>query len=319
VDAKEARREIFDYLTKARSEHFFNPSAVHVAAEAVREYIQQLGKDAAGDTLQLANHVLADLDSTLFVFEATTRSPIQESDAHMLEQARDRLMAVVDNEVDLDKMAEDLWTMHQSQEGFSVLLRRLFYNATMSKKGEDFRAAWQRGENIITHIEAAKRPLIPNLTRTMTHLLYQWRVRRAIPGQADLKNEWMKLETLARATLRGVQAGSDPATRYILALALAQQGKWADARGAFAEIRGSGVPTSLFSAGRDHLVYDTGAKRRVQGVVRAGSREDYLESREPRWDFPLTKRDAWPDPGNEAFGFVRFAYSGMLAVKNHEA
>ena len=317
VDARAARKEIFEYLTKARSDRFFNPNAVHVAATAVREYIQQLGGEAPADSLQLANHVLSDIDATLLVY-GVARSPLHESDAAMLGDARDRLVTVVVGAVELERVAEEVWASSSSQEGFAMLIRKLFYDAMRTKKGSDFKEAWERSVAIVDRIEAARRTPLPNIARSMAHLLYQWRVKGMVPGQADLKAEWPRIDGLAKAALRGVPAGSDPATRYVYGLALAHQGKWADARGAFSEIKGGGVPTPLFVAARDYLVYDTGARKKIQGVVRAGAREDFLECREPRWDFVLTRKDAWPPPGNEAFGFVRFSYSGIFMVRDNE-
>lgn len=312
----EGKREILSCLTRAQATGKFDPTAIHVQANAIAKLTKRSTMDA--DMLQLVNAALRAVADTLFTLNADRRnSPVRADDTRMLESVEVRLLARASDKLDdLGELAETLWNQHHSQEGFVFEGTRHFSGATKTGNRGDLSSSYEYVEQKIRTIEEAGEVPVRALVRLAIQIIFDWRVSRAARGNADLKEVWPKIEALGRRYLSGADPKDDPAIRYIYALALAHQKKWHDSRVAFQQLRESGLPRVFLWAPRHLLLANNGHPLRVQGTIRKGAQGSYLASRQVDNDFPLSMRQRgdWPPVNNEAFAHVEFAYGGPSAV-----
>ena len=266
TEPTEGKQKVLRYLSRARSERFFNPNAVHVQANLIKKLAKKLGDAHRADLFQLANHVLQELDSTLFVMSTDSdRTPIQRQDVKILEDARGDVLVAVSTVDDLTRAAEALWDEHESQEGIVLAGRKAFADARAAGTGTKFREAFDYVDGWIKRSIRAivRRRCHSSALRSASTTRGESKMSNQ--GQAHSRRSAIKLEALSKAVL-GLLISQQPApeAEYIFGLANAHQGKWKVAQATFDSLKRKPLPQIYLASARDWLLTKDGSRRRVQ-------------------------------------------------------
>ncbi len=317
VDFDEGRRQVLNYLDRARSKRFFNPNAVHVEARLMLDLI-----NASGDTTDryaLINRTVGLLDRTmLMVRTRATHGTMQirmADDIKFLEAAREAIMRTAGEPEEVAAEADRLFETSGRQDGFILVARTLYQEAVDSQKGTEFNAAFEYCQNRIVKIRAASAVPKAALLEVALDIYYHWRVVRRVVTASGFPIDWALLREYCDVILRST-ATPDPFHEYLFGVCLAHLGDWPQGSAMFANLRRSSLPRSILWAPRDFLLSDNGTPRRVQGEIKRAGERSYLYVPDLHFDFVLSRAESWPKEGETGHAYIRFAFGGPSATKS---
>ncbi len=318
IDLQEAIPKILQHLDRARSESFFNPRAVHVQANVMLRLVTKLEDRESADTYHLLNQALIAVDSTLLVL----RNPLRDKrdrpnkDIEFLEGISGKLYERILPLDQLKESALELWRRFKRQEGFVIAGRKLFHLAQEKNSGTAYNQAFVYCQQAIADVQAESQAPSADLCAIAVCIYYEWNINRYDGKSLARRIDWAMLDELSRAVLQSTKYSGDPFYKFVCAVALAQQGKWADARLLFAQIRKVGIPNDQLYDVRAVLLDDEGIRKRVQGIITGDDEKKYLKVDELHSDFYVNRNERWPNPGEIAHGYIGFPFAGPLAVQS---
>ena len=316
VDPEEGRRQILNYLDRARSRVFFNPNAVHVEARLMLDLIRTSGDTA--DRYALINRAVGLLDRTMLMLKTrASHRPMQlrvADDVAFLERARASIMQVAGDIEALPSDADQLFDTSGCQDGFILVARALYQQAVDSQKGTGFNSAFDYCQQRIEMIAAAKTVPKAAFLEVILDIYYHWRVvRRAMIVTSTI--DWTLVRSYCDVILRST-ATPDPFHEYLFALSLAHLGEWAPAAAMFATLRRNSLSREIKWALRDFLLSEDGTPRRVQGEIKHAGDQSYLYVSDLHMDFMLSRAESWPREGETAYAYISFSFAGPTATKS---
>ena len=276
VDPEEGKRQVLNYLDRARSNAFFNPNAVHVEARLMLDLIRSSGDTA--DRYALINRTVGLLDRTMLMLRTrASHKPMQlrvADDVAFLERARASIMQVAGDVATLPSEADHLFDTSGRQDGFILVARTLYQQAVDSQKGTEFNSAFEYCQKRIEMIAAANAVPKAAFLEVILDIYYHWRiVRRAMIVTSTI--DWALVKNYCDVILRST-ATPDPFHEYVFALSLAHLGEWAPASAMFATLRRNSLSRDIKWALRDFLLSEDGTPRRVQGEIKCAGDQGYL-------------------------------------------
>jgi hypothetical protein len=316
IPITQGKDEALHHLAKARSAKFLNPSAIHVQANLAAALASKLGENERSDVYQLVARAMADLDQTLLTIKPGKKQAQENGEVHILEQVREKLLIRYADEGELRAQAEQVWSAHQSQQGFVLLGRKLLYSAQKEEKGKEFNSLYQFIKDTMARIRSSGGAVSGELHELAAHVLYRWKVH--VPG-AIKSREQVDWTGLYEHAVEGMRAASNTGTvllRYIQALSMAQLSKWPDSNALFTQLRQHGVPRDLLWEHRDWLVGDNNLPRKVQGLVSTGAGRQFLHAEDLDTDFPLDRKDTWPRDGEMTHAYISISFGGLTATSS---
>jgi hypothetical protein len=181
IPLEEGKVAILGHLANARSEDFFNPKSVHVQANLISELVDQLPRDQPGDFLALVNQSVADIDRTVLTLNGLAKDvPDVVRDIDLLRSKQDELLGKITTLEELERLADDVWVRHRSQEGF-ILLARAHY-AEAQRRDKKYERAYSSAQRAVALAEAAGIPPAPGLLAVAVEVYYHWQVQRPRSG-----------------------------------------------------------------------------------------------------------------------------------------
>jgi hypothetical protein len=316
LDFDTGKAQVMSYLAKARSSTFFNPSAAHVQASLVLTLSDTLDRTAAADYYQLLNTALADVDRTLVMLRAPRayRPEADQEDRQMLTVARMQLLSKVVYSKDLVQEADQLWTEHQSQDGFVYVARHMLQRAGREKdSGAEFKAAFDYVQDKLAAVTAAQAVPSAGLHEVALHIYYRWRVQR--DGKLGGPVDWEILKHYAGELLKSPRSAQDALYLYLEGLALAHLGQWGEAQACFSVLRRQSMPNTILHATRDSLLDANGNIRTVQGTVRRTGETVFISCDDPATAIRADRKSQWPDDGTIVHVRIDFSFAGPTAVR----
>jgi hypothetical protein len=319
VDRDEGKRNALHHLERALSTYFFNASAIHTKARLVAELAdltQNPGQPDA-DWFDMIGWALSDIDRSMLQLKTEFAGPKERKDIEMLDEARDEILSRCLRLGDDLKAAEDVWNRFRSQEGFTIVGRRLFGAAQRAGKdaGKLFKKAFDHCHECLTKVLDAGAEPAGSLIEVQLHIYFQWQVRRRVMSGGTDEINWKMIGGFASRLTRSVRTEGDPFYRYLGALSQAHLGDWAKANSTFEALRRGQAPPWLLHEPRDYLMNAKGGMREVQGIVTRAGSERFLKVDELGQDFRIARSGAWSLDGDIAHAYVRFSYAGPLAVQ----
>ena len=316
VDPEEGKRQVLNYLDRARSKAFFNPNAVHVEARLMLDLIRTSGDTA--DRYALINRTVGLLDRTMLMLRTrASHKPMQlrvADDVAFLEEARASIMQVAGDIETLPSEADDLFDTTGRQDGFILVARTLYQQAVDSQKGTGFNSAFEYCRKRIETIAAANAVPKAAFLEVILDIYYHWRiVRRAMIVTSTI--DWTLVKKHCDVILRST-ATPDPFHEYLYAVSLAHLGQWAPASAMFATLRRNSLPRDIKWALRDFLLSEDGTPRRVQGEIKHAGDQNYLYVSDLHMDFMLSRAESWPKKGETAHAYISFSFAGPTATKS---
>jgi hypothetical protein len=318
VSLEEAIPKILQHLDRARSESFFNPRAVHVQANLMLRLVTKLENREAADTYHLLNEALIAVDSTLLVLKNPFRDKRDRptKDIEFLEGIGGKLYERILPLDELKESALELWNQFKRQEGFVIASRKLFHLAREKNSGTAYNQAFAYCQEKLEKVQAEAQTPSADLCAIAVCIYYEWNINRYDQKSVGRHIDWTVLDELSRAVLQSTKYAGDPFYKYVCAVALAQQGKWADARLLFAQIRQVGISNDQLFDIRAVLLDDEGIRKRVQGIITGDGDKKYLKVDELHADFYVNRNERWPNPKEIAHAYIGFAFAGPLAVQS---
>lgn len=318
MDFDRGKLLVLNYLSKARSETFFNPGAAHVQASFVMRLLDKADRSAAVDYFTLLNGALADIDRALLLLHARRafRPEADQEHRKRLETAKMDLLKRARLNDDLVAEADALWDKHRSQEGFVYVARNYYERARSEETGTGFKRALDYCVEKIRTVEAASAAPVVSLLEVAVHIYYHWRLQRSLQGDSSTAIDWEFLRGYATRILAHPRSHRDPLYMYIAGLALAHLHKWPEAHALFTAIRRMPIPNTMLYAGRDALRDANGNPHVVQGVIRSN---EFLWSDELGTDVRLDIKSPWPEAGSIAHARIEFAFAGPRAIRARSA
>ena len=315
VSFETGRENVTNELAKARSIQDCDPRIAHVQGKLVARLVRFKNGEVDQDTMFLMNRALADIDRAILTV-CTGRHAARRSvtDETSLEQAREELQSLVTDIDVVKKNAQLLWEQFKSQTGFVLASRLLHRKAVNSNRGKDFNAADNYCLSCISTIEAAHCNVDKTLFEVALHNLCRWQF--PMLGVSISPPDWIRVKHLCVEVLADCDLSADPFTRFVYAVALAQEGAWADANANFRRLRANSIPFETLHAPRTVLVDDSGAPRKVEGTVRVSGDTKFLSIGELGTDVECSRRDRWRGDGLDDFAFIEFAFSGPRAISD---
>lgn len=317
VDYEEGKRQVLNYLDRARSKRFFNPNAVHVEARLMLELINASGDTA--DRYALINRTVGLLDRTMLLLRTrATHGPMQirvADDIKFLEAARVAVMRTAGEPEMLAPEADRLFATSGRQDGFILVARTLYQEAVDREKGTDFNNAFAYCQERIDRIKSAGAVPRAALLEVTLDIYYHWRVVRRVVTASGVPIDWALVRDYCDVLLRSTGT-PDPFHEYLFGVSLAHLGQWPQASAMFANLRRSALPRSILWASRDLLLSDNGTPRRVQGEIKHAGDRSYLYVPDLHFDFLLSRAESWPKEGETAHAYIKFAFGGPSATKS---
>jgi hypothetical protein len=309
--AEDGKGRILGHVAKARSADFFNAQSVHVEANLIAELIDQIPSGQPADLLSLLNRAVSDIDRTLLTLNGLAKeSPRYVRDIEMLQDKKAQLLQKVNTVEELEALAEQVWGQFRSQEGFVLVVRKMF--ALAMDKGKKFDRPFVYAQRKIGEVETAGETPSPALVGVAAEVYYSWQMQRVKFGAAGGIN-WRLLADYTSTLLAGTDLAQEPFYRYLNGLSLAHLDDWPEATAAFAQLRKGGLPRHVTWARQDQLRDDEGNVRVVQGTVKEVGDRRYLFVEQLQRDFYASRTGRWPRPGQIAFATIDFTYSGPTA------
>lgn len=318
IDLDQAMVEILQHLDQARSDAFFNPRAVHVQANLMLRLVSRLEEQDSADTYNLLNQAIDAVDSALLVL----RNPLRDArdrpnkDIGFLEDISGRIYQKILPVEELKANAEELWTQFRRQEGFVIAARKLYNVAREKNSGTSYNEAFAYCRRIIDLVQAETQTPSGDLCAVAVSTYYEWNVNRYDSKSANREIDWQMLCELSSAVLRSARYTGDPFYKFVCALALVQQGKWAEAEPLFVETRRARIPNDQLYEVRAVFLDAIGLRKHVQGTITGDHDRHYLKVDEIHRDFLLSRYEQWPQPGEIAHAYIGFAFAGPLAVQS---
>lgn len=317
VSFEDGKLQILQYLDRARSVRFFNPSAVHVEARLMHGLIK-----ASADTpdrYALINRALSLLDRTMLLLRtrasrSTTDLQVAEN-IKMLEASRSEILQSAGEFDSLSVDAESLFEATGRQDGFILVARALYQQAVDSEKGTDFNSAFTYCQDRVVKIKTARSVPKSALLEVALDIYYHWRIVRRTITSSNFPTDWSLVREYCDVILRSSPT-PDPFHEYLFGLTLAHLGDWSQASALFANLRRSALPRSILWAPRDFLLSENGTPRRVQGEVKYAAERGYLYVADLHFDFIVNRTETWPKEGETAHAFIRFAFGGPSATNS---
>jgi hypothetical protein len=234
--------EILQHLDRARSDSFFNPRAVHVQANLMLRLVSKLQEQDSADTFQLLNQALIDVDSALLVVKNPLRDRRDRptKDIDFLEDISARIYGKILPLDDLRESALDLWQRFKRQEGFVISGRKLYHIAREKNSGTAYNEAFTYCREAIARVQTESQVPSPDLCAVSVCIYYEWNINRYDAKATQRQITWTMLYDLARAVVQSAKYAGDQFYKFVSAVALAQQGRWTDAKLIFAQIRKEG-------------------------------------------------------------------------------
>lgn len=306
--------QVQEHLDAARSESFFNPRAVHVQANVVKQTCIEIADDEIADTMQLASRSLSDIDRAVLILKTDLAHDHEVfNSVQMLEQARSEVIDTISLHNDLEEVAESIWSKSQRQEGFVMRARSLYGRAIETNKGKDYREAFDYANTVLDLVNKAGIPPIASLLEIIVHTYYRWRIRRAVFYDAADLIDWNLIKDLTlRINREHIEV--DPFYQYLCALACSHLEDWQTANTLFDELKSRSMPRRIRLASRDLLLSPNGHTRLVQGRVRDIGGKKFLYVADLQNDFLVLRPDRWPSD-HDATGYVEFSFRGPRAIK----
>jgi hypothetical protein len=235
----------------------------------------------------------------------------------MLRDIRSQIIIEVSDSSKLQDQAKEFWEATRSQDGFILAARALYKHASDSSRGKHFNEAYKYISGVFSTVRGAGIEPTSELAEVALHTYYHWQLKLPAAGIAGNERciDWAKLMELSELVLRGNRHRRDQYYLYICALSLAHLDRWSEAKALFQELRKSSIPRPVLFRNRDYLRDMYGRPRRVQGVVRSGARDTFIDPSELPVDFKLDRKDYWPREGESAMAYVAFSFGGPSAIK----
>ena len=314
---EDGKREVMEYLARARASGFFSAKAVHVQANMILRLAEKEESTASADYVALINKAMADIDHTLLMLASQAKeSRGHANDILMLEEIRTSVLAKTLPLDALKTAAQRLFDDHKNQEGFVLVGRKMFADALA--RDRKYNIAFEKCESYMRAVKDAGEVVLPALSEVALHVYYHWRVRRSLRQSTNYGTDWDKVRDLSRAAMQSVASAKNPLLRHIHALALAHLGRWQDANTIYAQLRQEDMPNTIKYAARDYLLTEQGRARQVQGEMKRGADREYLYIEQLGFDLLVDKRGHWPRLGEITHAYVRFSFAGPLAVNEVE-
>lgn len=308
VDA--GKEQALAMLGRARSNSFFNASAVHVYANLVLELAERIGMETQ-DSRHLAASALADVDRTVLVLEA---NPVREAgeDVGMLREARERIISRSIDPKEIQATAQELWDARQNQDGFCLASRCLLHAARAFGRGAAFKSAHDYCSAAIKQVISAGAQPSSALHDIRIQILYEWRIHAWKQRPKGGFIDWQQFYDDVIRVLPDL--GGSPLYRYFEGIALSHLDKWNEASGAFAQVRQSKVPADLLWSRRDVLLDRVGNPREMQGTVRRVHDRTFIKIEEIGSDFMADREVRWAKHGEITLCFLEFSFGGWTAT-----
>jgi len=318
IGLQEAIPGILQHLDRARSESFFNPRAVHVQANLMLRLVTKLEDRQSADTYHLLNQALIAVDSALLVLKNPLRDKRDRpnKDIEFLEGISGKLYEKILPLDELKESAVDLWHRFKRQEGFVIAARKLFHMAREKNSGTAFNEAFAYCRQAFETVQAESHKPSPDLCAIAVSIYYEWNINRYDQKAGVRQIDWAMLDELSRAVLQSNKYAGDLFYKFVCAVALAQQGKWADANLLFAQIRQAGLPSNQLYDIRAVLLDDEGMRIHVQGTITGDNERKYLKVDQLHSDFYLERSERWANPGEIQHAYIGFRFAGPVAVQS---
>ncbi len=318
VRLEESLPEILRHLDHARSDAFFNSRAVHVQANLMLRLISELNDIASADIFTLLNQALDAVDSSLLVLKNPLRPARDQptKDIEFLEDISGKLQARTAPLDELKASAEDLWLQFKRPEGFVIAARKMLNVAREKNAGSAYNDAFAYCKRIIEMVQAENLSPSGDLCAAAASIYYEWNVSRYDSKVRNRVIDWAFLFELGRTVLATAKYSGDPFYKFVCAVALVQQHKWAEAEPMFSQLRRARIPREQLHDPRAVLLDSEGVRKTVQGVITGDSEVHYLKVEEFGRDFLLSRHERWPRQGEIAHAYIAIAFAGPIAVQS---
>jgi hypothetical protein len=179
-----------------------------------------------------------------------------------------------------------------------------------------YKEAFVYCQQAIADVQSESQAPSADLCAIAVCIYYEWNINRYDGRSASRRIDWPMLDELSRAVLQSSKYAGDPFYKFVCAIALAQQGKWADAGLLFAQIRRAGITNDQLYDVRAVLLDDEAIRKRVQGTITGDGEKKYLKVDELHSDFYVSRDERWPNPGDIGHAYIGFRFAGPLAVQS---
>ena len=314
ISTEIGKEKALSALARARSDSFFNVSAVHVNATLTIRLAERIG-DASPDGSKLFATALADVDRTILLVQARATSERTE-DITMLADVREKLVTRLASVEELVARAQASWTTFGNQEGFALAGRAMLFHARQTARGRDFREALEYVTKVIKAVEQTGKRPIAALHDLYVQTMYEWRIRgyRERPNSGPI--DWEAFHT---HVVHLLAQESSPLYRYFEALSLAHLNRWQEADLGFSRLRQLKMPGPVVWARRDPLLDSRGALREVQCTVRRENQKVFLTADELGTDLRGDRDHTWPRDGEIVLVCLLFSFGGTWAIPSAAA
>ena len=318
VDLEESLSQILHHLDHARSNSFFNVRAVHVQANLMLRVVSNLKDIEAADTYNLLNQAIDAVDSSLLVLRNPLRAARDHptKDIEFLEDIGRKLHEKTLPLIDLEANAQDLWERFKRQEGYVVAARKLYNVAREKSNGTAYREAFAYCKKIIDLVQKENLAPSGDLCAVAVCTYYEWNVVRYDSRATNRQIDWHMLCQLCATVLTTAKYSGNPFYKFVSAVSLVEQRKWADAEHIFAELRRSRTPKEYLYEPRAVLLDNEGVRKHVQGVITGDKGTHYLKVEELGRDFFLSRQENWPRQGEIAHAYIGIAFAGPIATQS---
>ena len=130
------------------------------------------------DNSELMSKAVSDVDLALLVLRNPLKYSRSESDIDLLEKAKEKILLKAGSLEDLKELAEKLWDSHASQQGFALVARKLYADATAQNKGTKFRKAFEYCQSVMDRVKKANAAPSSALLEFALHIYYHWLIQR---------------------------------------------------------------------------------------------------------------------------------------------
>ncbi|MCA9048663.1 MAG: hypothetical protein KDA89_08035 [Planctomycetaceae bacterium] len=313
LDWETGKKDALYHLEQARSDTFFNPNAVHVAARLSARIIKRSEEHEIVDSFEIAAKTLSDLERTKQVLTTPVgKMRYTRKSVEYLDSAQSSVLSSLVDDNRLEESAQMIWKSFSSQAGFVCVAHKYFSNAQekntdrLYRKADDFCLECRRG------IEKSGERVSPELAEVHLQIVYQGQAVRRFFSPSNNRIDWIRMRDLALEASTGRDTRQHPFSKFILAVARIHVDDWIGAESDFASLRALLRGEILYEP-RAVYVGPNGGPKTVQGEVKEVGGQKFISVDEIGRDIRCDSRSRWPRSGEIAHAQIRFGFAGALA------